>query len=356
MWTKTADGSIVDDAGSVIFFSTRRFVDDICLGDCCFICGARPGTKPFNDEHVVPDWILRRYSLHERWLALSNGQKFRYDRFKIPCCAECNSLMGHHIETPMSEIVRAGHSAFNDYAANGGLLNIFVWLGLIFLKTHLKDRSFRWHRDARLGDERISDFHTWEELHHIHCLVRCFCNGANVDQAAVGSFLTLPTRTELSPERFDFLDLSEGQTLMLRLDDFAIFAVFNDSGGALNWFHQKLERITGPVAELQAREIAADLAFLNLHLDPRPAFHTETDRFQQTLNIRATRPDVPEMAPFDQRVRGALLNQTIGYAIDNIAAGNATRDEIDAAIKAGAFSCLFDEDGEFISNGATYTI
>ena len=352
MWTKTNDGSIIDDDGKVIFFSTRRFVDDICLGDCCFICGARPGTKPFNDEHVIPDWMLRRYDLHTCAMTLSNGQQFRYDRLKIPCCAECNSLMGREIETPMSELVRAGHTAFNDYAANGGLLNIIVWLGLIFLKTHLKDRSFRWHRDARLGNERISDFHTWEELHHLHCLVRCFYNGAHVDQAATGSFLTLPTRTGLSAERFDFVDLSEGQTLMLRLDGFAVFAVFNDSGGAMNWFHEKAKLISGPVSELQAREIAAELAYLNLHLDPRPIFHTETNLFQQTSNIRATRSPAPEMAPFDRTVRGALLERTIGYAIDNIKAERATRDEIEASIKAGEFTCLFNNDGDF--NGPAF--
>lgn len=356
MWARTTDGSIVDASGKVIFFSTQRFVNDICLADCCFICGARPETKTFNDEHVIPDWILRRYQLHARALTISNGQQFRYDRLTIPCCAECNSLMGRSIESPMSELVRSGYTAFNDYAVNGGLLDIFVWLGLIFLKTHLKDRSFRWHRDARLGEERISDFHTWEELHHLHCLVRCFYNGTSVDEAAVGSFLTMPTRTELSPERFDFLDLSEGQTLMLRLDDFVVIAVFNDSGAAKSWFDQKAKLITGPISELQAREIAAELAYLNLHLDPRPRFHTETDVFRQNSRIRATRPSAPPtMAPFDLGVRGALLDHAIGFAVDNIRASGATSDEIANFIRAGTFTCLFNDDGEFISDCITVT-
>lgn len=355
MWTKTEDGSIIDDAGKVIFFSTQRFVDDICLGDCCFICGARPGSKPFNDEHVIPDWILRRYSLHDRFITFSNGQTFRYGQMKIPCCAECNTLMGQRIEAPMRDLVNAGHKPFSDFAVNGGLLNIFVWLGLIFLKTHLKDRSFRWHRDARRGEERISDFHTWEELHHVHCLVRCFYNGARVDQEAVGSFLTMPARSELSSERFDFMDLSEAQTLMLRLDDFAVFAVFNDSGGANCWLHQKTERITGPIAELQAREIAAELAFLNLHLDPRPTFHTETNRYGEVSHIRASRSPAPGMAPLDFEVRGALLERAIGHAIKSIRVAGETTEAIAASIKAGQFTCLFDADGAFLSDGARFS-
>ena len=41
-WAKTADGSIIDQSGKVIYFSSKRFIDDICLGNCCFICGADP--------------------------------------------------------------------------------------------------------------------------------------------------------------------------------------------------------------------------------------------------------------------------------------------------------------------------
>jgi hypothetical protein len=52
MWTKTHDGSIVDTSGRVIYFSTERFVNDICLGDCCFICGAKPSE---NDDAIELD-------------------------------------------------------------------------------------------------------------------------------------------------------------------------------------------------------------------------------------------------------------------------------------------------------------
>ena len=73
-WTKTSDGSIVDQDGKVIFFSTRRFIDDICIGNCCFICGAKPEEKQFDDEHVFPEWLLRRYNLFARTITLPNGE------------------------------------------------------------------------------------------------------------------------------------------------------------------------------------------------------------------------------------------------------------------------------------------
>ena len=55
MWTKTDDGTVVDVNGRVIFFSTERIKRDIWLGDCCFICSARPGDREFNNEHVLPE-------------------------------------------------------------------------------------------------------------------------------------------------------------------------------------------------------------------------------------------------------------------------------------------------------------
>jgi hypothetical protein len=53
-WTKTSDGSIVDQDGKIIFFSTRRFIHDICIGNCCFICGAKPEEKPFKRRARFP--------------------------------------------------------------------------------------------------------------------------------------------------------------------------------------------------------------------------------------------------------------------------------------------------------------
>jgi hypothetical protein len=53
----TEDQSIEDEQGRVLFYSADRFLRDVAERSCCFICGAVPGSVPFNDEHVVPDWL-----------------------------------------------------------------------------------------------------------------------------------------------------------------------------------------------------------------------------------------------------------------------------------------------------------
>src|SRR5437762_2924632 len=108
MWTRHADDTVVDGTGKIIYFGLQRFLNDICLGDCCFICGARPGEKPFNNEHVFPEWLLRRLDLFDKSITLLNEAEVRYDRFTVPCCVECNTLMGDEVETPVSQAVGAG--------------------------------------------------------------------------------------------------------------------------------------------------------------------------------------------------------------------------------------------------------
>lgn len=81
IWTQ--DGSLIRNR-KTIYFSFDRFLKDIVHGNRCFICGANPELVPFNDEHVLPDWILRRYGLHNRVIILPNYTRFRYGQFKIP--------------------------------------------------------------------------------------------------------------------------------------------------------------------------------------------------------------------------------------------------------------------------------
>src|SRR2546426_9896932 len=113
MLAQTSDGSI-EDHGKVVYFSSDRFMAEIALGNNCFICGTSPNRTPFNDEHVLPDWILRRYSLYDRVIHIPNGTQYRYRNLKIPCCVKCNSLMGKVFETPLRDMFHKGYKAFSE--------------------------------------------------------------------------------------------------------------------------------------------------------------------------------------------------------------------------------------------------
>src|SRR5260370_15097705 len=113
MFSVTPDSSVLSRDGRVVFFSVERFISDIANGDCCFICGTGPCTVPFNDEHVIPDWLLRRFGLHGRLLEIPNRSGFRYGQLTVPCCVTCNEEMGERFERPMTELFAGGFDAIS---------------------------------------------------------------------------------------------------------------------------------------------------------------------------------------------------------------------------------------------------
>ena len=80
------DGTIEEADGNVLYFGMNRFALDICDGDHCFICGASPETKVFNDEHIIPKWVLRKLNIYKEKITLPNKAKIPYERYVVPCC------------------------------------------------------------------------------------------------------------------------------------------------------------------------------------------------------------------------------------------------------------------------------
>lgn len=348
MFQKTSDGSFVNSDGKVAYFSCERFVRDICDGDCCFICGASPRSVPFNDEHVLPDWVLRRYGIAGRRITLPNATSFRYDQYKVPCCAECNSEMGRKVEEPISRLICSGADAVREHIQVHGALLIIVWLGLIFLKTHLKDRHLRLSRDMRDPGDPISSLYEWDDLHHIHTLVRCFYTGSEIASKVFGSFLMLPVH-ETTGERFDYGDLYQAQTAFVRMDDFAFLTVFNDSCGAFTKILPKIERITGALSDFQLRELVAEFAFVNLHLKERPVYRSRIDARNEQVRIEAQLPEFCELTEMDPAVRGKLMNYALRDRIKTISTPGMSHEEMVSGIQSGHFTFLFDDRGNFIS-------
>ena len=77
MLFQTPDESVLDSKGRVIYFTLKRFITNIAKGNHCLLCGASPEVVPFNNEHILPDWILKRYRLHSRLITLPNGTSFK---------------------------------------------------------------------------------------------------------------------------------------------------------------------------------------------------------------------------------------------------------------------------------------
>jgi hypothetical protein len=285
------DGSVYDQNGKIVFFSVERFISDIANGDCCFICGVQRDSVQFNDEHVIPNWLLRRLNLHGRRIGITNQTEMRYGAMTVPCCVICNGEMGERFERPTSSLFAGGFHAISRELLGRGSTDLFCWMALIFLKMHLKNKHLNYHRDPRKGNVKIAELHSWEELHHLHCVVRSFYSGAKLDQNVLGSLFVFPAKVRPHLEGFDFVDLTAAQTMLLSVGDVAIIAVLNDSQAVMNLMYEELnQKIQGALSPLQLRELTSKFAAINLQFEPRPQFASEIDFSAEEYRIVTAAP------------------------------------------------------------------
>jgi hypothetical protein len=110
---------------------------------------------------------------------------------------------------------------------------------------------------------------------------------------------------EGAPE-FDYGDILEPKTAMLRTGNVALLCVLNDACGAWTFFQPLFSKIEQLPNSLQLREMAAHLAFINVRLKERPSFHTSFLLTGEQV-ISAAVPRVAELRPAEEGEYGQLL-------------------------------------------------
>ncbi len=345
------DGSLVSASGKLLYFSIDRFRKDIAEGDSCFVCGANPKDKKFNDEHVIPNWVLRECNISRAAMTLPNEEAYPYARYKVPCCVECNTELGSRVERPISELFKSGYANFvksireDSRGAYGLLFRLFHWLNLLFLKTHLKDRSLPLFLDRRIGIEKLSEIYDWASLHHIHCISRLHFTNPNIDYRAIGSIFILPALNFETFDRFDYGDLHDAKTMFVRINDIAVIAVMNDSCGCWSSRPEFINKwVKGPLSPIQLREILARLGYLNTLIKERPKFFSDIHQGEYRISVE-TPPDV-EIDACDASVLGEMIFSACKQFLKFMVCHDPA--ELERNIKSGRWTFIVDADGKFI--------
>lgn len=347
---RTADQSILSPDGVVLFFRVDRFARDICQGDACFICGAARGSTPFNNEHILPNWVLRQFALHNSGITLPNGQTHRYGTYTIDCCVDCNNLLGRELENPLSAVLREGYAAIVNLLQEEGSARLFIWMATIFLKIHLKDTTLRQHANFNDGDEKIAEDYDWALFHHLHCLARAVYTNAVIAPQAYGSLAVMPALSGVGGN-FDLVDLSIGQTLMIRMNDIILYAVFNDACAAIHGLRDRIELIDGPLNPVQARELAAHFAHCNMHLENSPVFQTRVvNGSPPKVFIDGIHDTIPRFASRDKALFGLLMDQVLRSVLSPEQVVGHTPEEAERLMLAGELSFIWGDDGQFITS------
>ena len=255
--------------------------------------------------------------------------------------------MGSTFEAPISQLVAGGFDALERYLNSVGPGLLYRWLALIFLKTHLKDRSLRFHLDPRKGSEPIGDLYEWEALHHIHCLARSFHSGAYLSHGVIGSILLVRAQVDSGEEPFDYADLYVGRTVLLRMNDACLIAVLNDAkAGIYHVANTVLPKIDGPLGSLQLRELMARLALVNLKQRTPPEFMTAINNEGEAALVARIREWPPRLYKIYRSDWARLLHGATMPAV--LTARDRSGKLLARQIKKGRVSFLFDDNDRFI--------
>lgn len=337
---KHSDGSILDINGTELFLGVERFKALVKDHSRCFLCGAHENSAPFNDEHIIPDWVQRKYQLNNKQIRLSNESKIRYQNYKIRCCMECNSFLGNTFELPISKAIHRGTDYFLDWYKNE-IFRVFLWINLIFLKIHIKDNQLRLYQNQKAPDTRIGDLHDWAELHHCHAMIRAVRLGFEIDtQSTLGSVFCLALGDWAREQPYDYNDHLPTHTVMIRMGEIAFICSLNDSCGVLQGVMPIIERLPPDLNPFQFLELLTEFQFVNCHLKFRPEYITEIDPSNGNICIKGKTPDLFELEELDLSVRGDLMLRNIYGSFPNFSLDGMSVEDTKDRISLGNVSFI----------------
>lgn len=339
-----------NSSGKIVYYTADDFYEEIIVQKKCFICGADRNSKVFNDEHVLPNWILTKYKLHNQSINLPNSRKYKYSKYKVPCCMECNLELGTYLENPISKLLKSHPIEIVETIGRdeNNLQLLFDWCSTIFFKVMLKDLSFFWVLDQPEVNFKIGETYDWSEYHHIHCMIRKFFTGAIVDRRARGSIFILPTLVNKESEPFDLTVNAKGQSILLKLGELCIICIMNDSGAACNLFNNTINKIDGRLSQIQLREIFCHATYINIYLQNRPKHYSEFWHKNEEFHIRAEIPDYWYL--FEKGSKETTIGELMTIYCSPLIGAVENKDEVLNAIKNSEYNFLFDLNGNFLNN------
>ena len=351
MYIITSTNKTIDVDGKVIHYPMDEFLSEIVSTDSCFICGVlrESDDKEFNDEHIIPQWLLRRFGLFNEKMRLPNSQLTKYSSQTLPCCVECNSDLANVYETPLSNILKP---KYKDFIANvtqeDGKL-IFKWLSLVFIKNHLKDKERLCELDRRIKSPTISETYDWGLMHHIWCVARSHYSQADISELVYGTMIAIPIVEEGENCSFDYIDSHSSRVIAVKVGDYAIVAILDDAKFFSSVYEDFIHKIKGKrLSLIQLSEVVSRMCAVNINIKNRPTFNSSVDtQGEYKIGVEFN----GEAKLYSEKDCVVTTGNFLRYHIENRPDFNLnlSTSELEL-VEKNELTFLFDDNGDFLSH------
>ncbi|MAI65167.1 MAG: hypothetical protein CL600_09875 [Alteromonas sp.] len=348
----------LDHDGKVAFVPLEDFESKVSNGQVCFLCANEFDCEntTVTDEHIIPQWILRKFDLFNNQVTLPNRTKFYYRSYVIPCCLSCNELLSKNLENPLSKLLGSGFKFFIENVDEEMLHKIFFWFATLFTKTHIKDQSLQMSRDRRRPMSTLAESleYDWSRFLHTYSMCRSLYTNATYTSHCIGSIFVTHVDSRGIEKNFDYFDVSYAQTAGILIDDIGIIVVFDDAGAVSEALDKPLlSKLNDSVTSIQLRELTARFACCNLHIKNPPNFSTYLSPFksrtQTYINCSFTEP-APTFHEYRPEILGGLMEMLLGGLME----GKVNVKDYWETLRKGHLSFIFDNDGNIISPDNSY--
>ncbi|MEU6482347.1 hypothetical protein ABZ858_36905 [Streptomyces sp. NPDC047017] len=249
-----------DDQNEIPGFLYQWDRDQALTQDRCFLCGAGLARRR-TDEHVFPQWLLRRCDLWNEKITLLNGTLMPYKQMKIPCCSTCNNEHLSRIEQAVGDAFAEGPEAVAALDAT----TLFLWMGKIYYGLMFRELSLLADRRAPQGGSIVSpEFLTTFRMHHLLLQAARGAVRWQKDQHPASVFVFQAQEPTDPRHRFDYVDIINFPFFAIRVGATAVVAVLQDWGAlaqavTLPAFEAARQLVLHPQ---QFREVAALAAYM----------------------------------------------------------------------------------------------
>ncbi|WP_421300383.1 hypothetical protein [Aeromonas veronii] len=220
-------------------------------------CGNYPDTK----EHVIPQWMHRKYDIKHSKLKIRNDSEVKYINEVLPACKSCNGIRFSQIE----ERIKNGNATEQE---------LFVWALKIYVGLNLKDSQFPEDRKDKSKGMVLTYEEVFKGIEFAKSILANFGNpGFSLYPAPFGSVIItdLPDYIEPSfalssigyPYNVITIIMNDKQLLTVILNDFGLVKrqMLNDDGKHRELLEHFFKRSVNTEEQFTANNYAQQATF-----------------------------------------------------------------------------------------------
>jgi len=189
----------------------------------CFLCGVELNNENGTKEHVFPEWLLHKYNLWDRKIALLNETPIPYRYLTIPCCSSCNSGELSRLEQEIKQAIDTDFRA----VARIEKLRLYQWIGKIFYGLLFRELSLSFDRSRpELGS--ITSPKLMQDYLALHHFLQSTIKPIEFQGFFPGSIFIFEIEVLSEFDQFNYSDSIESMAFCVRMGNIGIVACLKD--------------------------------------------------------------------------------------------------------------------------------